>query len=215
MTKNNKKALAVPKPMTEEEIAKFSDHIRKSIYPTDDRELITEFHQSTTNENITPEQREVVNQITNKLVHLHGLENGFLLSQISVGNEKKLALTKIRQDFIKEYSCKSPSELILVDKIVSAYWRIMRYEYYLHHLIEKENGGYSFDQLKVNIMKELHKGIELASRELNLNLTLLKELKQPKLNVKVNTENAFFAQNQQVINERPSDEQPIETIKPK
>lgn len=96
---------------------------------------------------------------------------------------------------------------MLVDKIASAYWRAMRYEYYIHHLIEKneeEGGGYSFNQLKVNILKEMHKGIDLANRELNINLTFLKELKQPKLNIKVKTENAYIAQNQQINQTQPN-----------
>jgi len=215
MANNNKKGVVVPAPASEERITNISERLREPIYSTDDRKLIAKYLQSVANKHKTPKQQETENQISSKLAHLHGLENGYFLSNISKGDDKVLALTKIRQDFVKEYGCKSPSELMLADKIVSAYWRNMRYELYLHRLIEKDDGGYSFDQLKINIMKELHRGIELAGREISLNLTLLKELKQPKLNVKVNAETAYFAQNQQVINEKPNEEPPVETIKPK
>ena len=41
----------------------------------------------------------------------------------------------------------------------------------------------------------------MADRQLAANMMLLKELRQPALNVKVNTKNAYIAQNQQVVNE--------------
>lgn len=213
MAKQNKKELAAVKPPSEELITKVSDRFRQGFYPTDDRKLISEYFQSDKKIE-TPEQKEKTTKIFKELLYFHSLENGFLLTHISKGGDKVAALSKIRRDFIEEYGCKTPSELMLADKIISAYWRKMRYEHYLHHFIENDNGGISFDQLKVNIVKELHKGIELADREFSLNLTLLKELKQPKLNVKVNAENAYIAQNQQVINETPAAEPLEEIIKP-
>jgi hypothetical protein len=43
----------------------------------------------------------------------------------------------------------------------------------------------------------------------------LKELKQPKLNVKVNTENAFIGQNQQFNVNKQNEQQQDEIIEPK
>jgi hypothetical protein len=104
---------------------------------------------------------------------------------------------------------------MLVDQIIAAYWRQMKYELYAFRLPTNGNGGWTFDQLKVNVLKEVRKQIEQAQRQIEVCITQLKNLKQPPLKVNVKTDSAYFAQNQQIINEKPQDEPPIETIKPK
>jgi hypothetical protein len=81
--------------------------------------------------------------------------------------------------------------------------------------VETEDGGYSFNPSKVSILKEARNLIEQAHRQIDVSLTMLKNLKQPQIKVNVKTDNAYFAQNQQVINEKPQDDPPVETIKPK
>ena len=74
----------------------------------------------------------------------------------------------------------------------------MRYDSHFNYIIEKPGGGFTFDQLKVNVLKEFNKGLELAGRQLNADIILLKELKQPRVSIKVKTDNAYLAQNQQI-----------------
>ena len=105
---------------------------------------------------------------------------------------------KMRHDIAEEYSCKTASELMLADRIVANYWRAMRYDSSFNYIIEKPGGGFTFDQLKVNVLKEFNKGLELAGRQLNADIILLKELKQPRVSIKVKTDNAYLAQNQQI-----------------
>jgi len=143
------------------------------------------------------------------------LDSGALLSIIPGKVEMQVGVLNIRQRLIEEYDCKTAAELILVDEIVAAYWRQMKYERYASKLPESENGGYLFDQLTINALKECGRQIEQARRQIEVSLTMLKNLKQPQLKVNVKTENAYIAQNQQVINEKLADEPPVETIKPK
>jgi hypothetical protein len=203
-TKQDESKVLVAEP-TEEEINRFRDIVKEVTYPTNDKDLITDYLKLDDTKNRTLEQEKKKDKLLNEIVALHGLENGGWVSNIGRKSENIRGLVKIRQDLIKEYQCKTPSELILVDNIIASYWRSMRYEMYIHSLIEKD-GGYSFDQLKVNVLNTLHKGIDLAQVSQNMNLTMLQGMKQPKLNIKVKTENAYIAQNQQVINNEPAHE---------
>ena len=130
-------------------------------------------------------------------------------------DERRYGLLAIRQRLIKENDCKSAMELILVDQLAAAYWRLMRYEFYAFRLPSNDNDGWSFDQLKVNVVKESRRQIEQAHRQIDVCLTMLKNFKQPQLKVNVKTDNAYFAQNQQVVNEKPAEVPRVETIKPK
>ncbi len=114
---------------------------------------------------------------------------------------------------IKEYDCKTPIELMLVDRIVANYWRSMRLDTTLNQLIEERGGGYTFNDSKMNVIRELSKGLESASRLLNTSIMLLRELKQPALNVKV--KNAIIGQNQQFNVNRQESQQQDEIIEPK
>jgi hypothetical protein len=119
----------------------------------------------------------------------------------------------MRFSLVKEYGCKTSLEFMLVDRIVASYWRSMRCDRVFNLLITKEDGGFSCDQLKVNIIKEINKSIEFANRQLNTNIIMLKELKQPKLDVRVNTKTAFIGNQQFNVNKQ--DDRQNEIIKPK
>lgn len=163
----------------------------------------------------TKQQEKDYADIQTKMAYITALDYGTLLQIISKQEQEQYSLLMIRQRLIKENDCKSAIELMLVDQIVAAYWRQMKYELYAYRLPTREDGGWNFDQLKVNVLKEVRKQIEQAQRQIELCITQLKNLKQPPLKVNVKTDNAYFAQNQQVINEKTQSEPPVETIKPK
>lgn len=165
--------------------------------------------------NRTDKQQKELNELLDPMIYAFMLDNGTLLTSIPREQEKQYGLFAIRNRLIAEHNCQSAAELILVDEIAAAYWRLMQYESYASRTPEKENGGWSVTQLSVNFLKESRKQIEQAHRQIDVSLSMLKNLKQPQLKVNVKTENAYFAQNQQVINEKPADEPPVETIKPK
>jgi len=125
-----------------------------------------------------------------------GLENSIFAANLSHKKYSKF-LGTTRRRIVKEYDCKSSIELMLADRITASYWRSMRLDLTLNYLIEEKDGGYSFNDQKINTIRELSKSLESASRQFNTSVLLLKELKQPKLNVKVNTKNAFIGENQQ------------------
>ena len=165
---------------------------------------------------LTQKEEKKKGELELEIAMINGLKNGLWIGNLSYSKYFK-SLATMRSNLVKEYNCKTSLELMLVDRIVANYWRAMKYDTIFNRLIEKEDGGYSFDQLKVNIIKEFNKGIDLANRQLNTNIILLKELKQPKLNVKVNTENAFISQNQQFNVNKQNDKQDEnnENINPK
>jgi hypothetical protein len=148
--------------------------------------------------------------INKKLTYSFILDNGALIATIPTDDEQKRGLWTIRQRLIDEYDCKTAAELILADEMATAYWRQMKCEAYVGRLLEK-----GLNQLRINALKEYRQQIEQAHRQIDVSLTMLKNLKQPQLKVNVKTDNAYFAQNQQVINEKPADKSPVETIKPK
>jgi hypothetical protein len=150
-------------------------------------------------EKLTPVQEKEMKKTSEELGMIYGLQNG-----IWAGNLARTqyfgTLYQMRKSIVKDYNCQSSLELMLADRIVAHYWRSMRNDAVINMLTEEKDGGYSFNQQKINILKELHRGVEMSDRQLSANILLLKDLKQPKLNIKVNTENAYIAQNQQVVN---------------
>ena len=148
--------------------------------------------------------KEEIDDISSELVMTHGLENGYFVSHISY-HKHTATLSRMREKIINENDCKSVAELMIVDRIVASYWRIIRYETIFNRFVEDEEGKFSFSQLSVNALKEVNKGLEIAHRQHSNNLILLKELKQPSLKVTVKTDNAYFAENQQINNNKGDD----------
>jgi hypothetical protein len=138
-------------------------------------------------------------KLLDRIMMLHNLKNGFLVSSLSYPKYCK-TLTEMRRRVAEDYDCKTSLESMLADRIVANYWRAMRNDTLLNHYIENEDGSFSYNQLKVNAIREFNRGIDRADRQLNADIILLKELKQPKLNIKVSAETAYIAQNQQVVN---------------
>src|SRR3989344_2756752 len=162
---------------------------------------------------LTAEEEKKTEELKLEISIANGLKNGLWVANLSYEKYYKFLATT-RSMLVKEYDCKAPIELMLADRIVASYWRSMRLDTTLNCLIEEKDGGYSFNDSKMNVIRELSKGLESASRQLNTSILLLKELKQPKLNVKVNTENAFIGQNQQFNVNRQNDQQQNEIIEP-
>ncbi|MBU6427255.1 hypothetical protein KGQ27_03415 [Patescibacteria group bacterium] len=148
---------------------------------------------------LTPAQEKKRDEVGEEIVTMYGLDNGIWSANLSYGKHYA-PLAHMRHKIIKDYGCKSSLELMLADRIVAHYWRAMRTDRIINQISEQENNGFTFNQQKVNILKQLYRGVELADRQLSADIMLLKELKQPRLNIKVNTENAYIAQNQQVVN---------------
>lgn len=146
-------------------------------------------------EKLTEQETKRLNQLSQEVTEIHGLKNGLWAGAATYKKYRNFIYTT-RASLVKEFNCKTSLELMLVDRIVANYWRAMRIETLLCPYIEW-NDDYPFSQLRVNIIKELSKSLESASRQLTTSILLLKEMKQPGLNVKISAGNAFVAQNQQ------------------
>lgn len=161
---------------------------------------------------LTPTEKKKMDELRMKILKENGLQNGMLAGGLDHGEFLGVLMTT-RKSIVDEYNCKTPLELMIVDRIVANYWKAMRCNSIFNRFTASKDGTFSFDQLKVNILKELDKCSEKADRQLNADIILLKELKQPKLNVKISTKNAFIANNQQVINK--NDNEPDKIINAK
>lgn len=146
-------------------------------------------------EKLTEQETKRLNQLSQEVTEIHGLKNGLWAGAATYQKYRNFIYTT-RDSLVKEFNCKTSLELMLVDRIVANYWRAMRIETLLCPYIEW-NDDYPFSQLRVNIIKELSKSLESASRQLTTSILLLKEMKQPGLNVKISAGNAFVGQNQQ------------------
>lgn len=167
-----------------------------------DHELLDEFVRLDRLDTLTKQQEARRDELLTSITSIYGFHTGYWLYSMTNTQDKAKSIIEIRNGLIKEYPKPTDSELILIDQIAAAYWRARYYESSLNRIIEKEPGKWSYNQLTVNIMKEIHRGIDQANRQIIANLSLLRQSRHPNLNIKVNTDHAYISQNQQ-INQTP------------
>ena len=163
------------------------------------QEVVQSYSLDTTND----ANRDKFIQKLNDYLTSCGVETGVLLQQ-NVHPSDFNTVIKVRNALIKDYKAQSITELMLIDTAVSAYFRLMKCnKVYNLFLIDKE-GVTDFRQERVNMMKELSKQLDISHRQFISAISFIKDLKQPPVKVKINTKQAFVAQNQQ-INQSPND----------
>lgn len=131
-----------------------------------------------------------------KKAGMDGVASGLLLESTVHQNHKKY-IQILRKRLIIEYDAQSISERMLIDMSVSAYFRSLHTSQIYSALIMDDDGSISYNQLKINALKELTRHIESANRQFISSLAMLKDMKRPPINVKVHSRQAFIAQNQQ------------------
>lgn len=197
----NPRALAVP-PLSRDELTAAAKALLtnpEAFRPN--QALLTEYVKLSNRRRLSAKKRLRRDNLEHELRLCFGLENGYWLSRLDYPKYAG-TLGQMRQKLIQEYQCTTTLELMLVDRIVAAYWRGQRSDSMYNSILEGDNNTWGFyDRTKINLLKEMTKGSEIAHRQLQANIVLLKELKQPPLNVNVKAENAYIAQNQQVIHE--------------
>lgn len=161
--------------------------------------MLNEFNNLFKEKTLTNDQKKRKSEVANEVGRLYGLENGAWIANLDHKKDYS-TLARMRQKVIREYNCKTAIELMLADSIVACYWRMIKNEMKINRLTNKGDYGYSFDQLKINIIKELSKETDSANRRLIMNIVLLKEMKQPALNINIRTNNAFVGDKQQFNN---------------
>lgn len=129
-------------------------------------------------------------------VLINGVINGKVVEG-SVNDWHQKHVIKLRNQIVAEYQANSPSEFMIVDLAINAYFRSLHTSRIYSCLARDKDGTVNYTQLKINMMKELGKQVEGANRQFISALTLLKEMKRPPINIKVQSKQAFVGQNQQ------------------
>ncbi len=101
---------------------------------------------------------------------------------------------KMKEDLIKEYDAKTLIEFSLIEQIVSSNIKFIACS---KKMIEASEFDY-FGNDRNNFLKFLSIEKDRAFRQFISGTQALQQLKQPSLNIKINTKNAFIAQNQQL-----------------
>ena len=83
---------------------------------------------------LTAKEEERKERFRLEIAMAFGLKNGLWATNLSYSRYHEFLATT-RATLIKEYNCKTPIELMLVDRIMANYWRSMRLDTTL-------NGGY-------------------------------------------------------------------------
>lgn len=132
-----------------------------------------------------------------------GVETGVFL-QNNVHPSDFNSVAKVRNSLIKDYKAHSTTELMLIDTAVSAYFRLMKCNKVYNLFLIDRDGNTDFRQDRINLMKELSKQLDISHRQFISAVSFIKDLRQPPVKVKINTKQAYVAQNQQ-INQLPND----------
>lgn len=134
----------------------------------------------------------------------YGVKSGFALIKNSPKEYRSLAI-QMKNDIEKEFNCDKTYEKALVDQIVSAYIRSLRYSYMLSASQDFEFHGNARNGYFFFLSKESDR----AFRQFTSGLELLRSLKQPSMNLKLNikSNNAFIAEKQQFNNNKNKKEE--------
>ena len=136
-------------------------------------------------------------EMSRKLIVATGLNNHYHLAETIEEDNRPLILS-LAQELVKEYDCKTVSEVSLAEMVAVHYGRVISYSKVLANnaqggskpITTERNGLYSF----------LSKEIDRASRQYMMTLTTLRQFKNPPIEINVRAKTAFVSQNQQINN---------------
>lgn len=128
-----------------------------------------------------------------KAIAIFELENFNFLSASAPEEYKPLAIEFVRR-IIKEYDCKTPSEIALAEIVTSAYIRQLRTAALLSTSIEADWLSTERNARMAILSKELDRAI----RTYITSLTTLKQIKNPLVELNVKATTTFVAENQQI-----------------
>jgi len=120
----------------------------------------------------------------------------------TVPNKMATAIVELANNLIKEYWCETSLEKTLCEIIANSYWKIMSISKKLDWCLNFEYFWSDRNWFIWIMSKELDR----ANRNYLIALNNLLEIKRPQMNIKVNTKNAYFWQNQQFNNNKIKDE---------
>jgi hypothetical protein len=128
-----------------------------------------------------------------KIIITLGFENDHTVAMTVSKKYRGLAI-ELRRQMIGDLQCKTHTEKVLVDAVVNAYIRTLRYSEAMTAMIDFDN---SLWPEKTNFLSMIGKELDRANRHLLASYQMLIQLKQPPLKVQVKANNAFIGQAQQ------------------
>ncbi|MEI7815489.1 MAG: hypothetical protein WCJ13_11975 [Coriobacteriia bacterium] len=128
-----------------------------------------------------------------KISRALSLDSGHALAE-SVDNDYHELALQVKDDFHKEFDCKTSSEKALVDLAVSSYISKLHYSKLLR--LNQKTSSSDYNGFRNSASKE----IDRAHRQFISAIEMLRMIKQPALRVNIKTNNAFVGENQQFNN---------------
>lgn len=124
------------------------------------------------------------------------VKNGLYL-KLSIHQNDRLYAQSVRNGFIEEFKPNTTSALMILDIAISAYFRTMRSTSVYNILVQNPDGTVEWSKQKTSLIKEVNSQINIASQQFISSINFLKEMNSDSPSIKVQTKNAFIAQNQQ------------------
>jgi hypothetical protein len=135
-----------------------------------------------------------LNENSNKVLNALSLESKYKLLESVPAVDRSFAL-QMSRDLELEFEVKSPTEKALVQMATLAFCRIQRYA----QLCWRHDKPNSISNEANQLISIYAKELDRANRQFITTIQVLKQFKAPPLNIRVNTQNAFVAHNQQNI----------------
>src|SRR6185312_4235560 len=111
-----------------------------------------------------------------KLAGMDDVARGLFVEN-TVHTSQKKYIQLLRQRLVIEYKVQTISESMLLDLAISAYFRALQSSTLYNRYAMEPDGSSSYNQLRLNVLKELGKQIEQANRQFLSSLATLREMK--------------------------------------
>jgi hypothetical protein len=200
--KNKKKSKKITRRLTEKDLEKLvNEHVAYDFYPKQvvkravERLEDQKYHDGPA---ITLEKGDPVRDY----ILMKNFDNHLVLLN-KCDKDYRPFLADFADSLYEEFDCKTPSEKALAGIVVKAYYRVLKASNALNWT---QNSEFLSD-ITVNFFSANSKEADRANRAFLAALDSLRASKMPQLNIKVNTQNAFMAQNQQFNNSEINDQQ--------
>ncbi len=131
-----------------------------------------------------------VTELISELSLAFSSETGHMLMK-AVNEEYRGLALQMKRDLQEEFDCMSFSEKMLVDLMVNAYIKKLRYSDKMEH--NQQYIGHKYDSYRCFLSKE----IDRAYRQFLSALETMRVMKQPAMKVNIKTNTAFVGENQQ------------------
>lgn len=158
------------------------------------QEISDEGKNNPQDETIKARLQEVLSEYLKRTYVSSGLQ---ISSSVHVLDQK--AVNEVRQQLKAEFAPVTPSEALMIDQAINAYFRSLRLSQAHINLMQDPKGSVRLwdNQQIINLAKEIGKQANFANQQFITAITYLREAKQPPIKVKVHAKEAFVAQNQQ------------------